>query len=65
MDLKDALRILGLLKENYEKGWECQGRCPREQFEEHKDVNPDGEMVWRRLYIDAITTAMKELEKLV
>ena len=65
MDLKELIKVLKLLKENYEKSWECQGRCPREQLEEHKDVNPDGEMVWRQLYVEALTAAIKELEKLV
>lgn len=65
MDPNESLKILSLLKENFERGWECQGKCPRDQVEEHKELNPDGEKIWRQLYIDAINTAMVELEKLL
>jgi len=60
MNQSETIKILNLLKENFEKGWECQGRCPREQMEAHAVMNPDGEKIWRQLYIEALTTAIEE-----
>lgn len=61
MDKKDAADVLEILKENYERGWERLGKCPREQAQEHKEANPEGEKYWRQLYVEALTTAINEL----
>lgn len=61
MDKSECKEILKHLKERYERMWEIMELNPEQQQLRHAELNPEGEKVWRRKYIEALDTAIREL----